>query len=969
MTHAGIERRRIIGCAVCAWLVAGWVFGGAPAAPMPLQGATLRMAFGFKDKQPMAWGGKLELSQGRVVALTLRPPTRGKVEGNSWQLGTVRQRSRMPGKKGRIVRPVLEATLAAPLAAKVTLRTKQGDATFTLGDLQPGEAKMLIDAQVRVVREALSVRVTSQPTEDDWPAAATAPNGTIWVAYAAYQQAGPLDAKKLHEQKKFDSLKPTNNGDLVRLTAFDGKGWSAPTDVAGPKLDAWRPAVAVDGKGIVWVVWSQRVEANFDLYARSYDPTTGSMGAVQRLTSAPGADINVVAATNPKTGAVALVWQGWRKDSFDILTATLAGGKATAERALAASAGNEWCPAAAFDSQGRLHVAFDTYERGNYDVVLIGDALGGSPRARALAATPRYEARPSVAIDGSDRVWVAYEVGDVNWGKDTGLRWKGRTGNMLYVRRDIHVRCVSGDAVTQPTGRVTAQPVKAGYPRGSVPALRRISLPRIGFDGDGRLWLLYRRHPSPGGGGEIWASFATVHTGDGWGPATPLPNSSNVLDNRPALVALKGGPLLALHSSDYRVGSTRNAKQNDLHCTVLNAPEGAKPPTRVAPVAAPEQTAVAVHPTEAVDVKRVQAYRATMGGKAYRLLRGEFHRHTALTAHQDMDGTLEEMWRYAIDAASMDWIGNGDHENGYLVEYLWWIVQKQTDIYHHSPRFTPMFTYERSRSYPSGHRNTMFARRGIRPLPYHPGGRNMMFGTPEAGAPDIKTLYAYLRHFDGICASHTSGTNMGTDWRDNDPEVEPVVEIYQGLRQNYEHEGAPGSAKGVKDSIGGYKKAGFVWNAWRQGYKLGIQASSDHYSTHISYAIVYAEATTREAILDAFKKRHCYGANDNIILDVRCGQHMMGDIFEHSGKPTLDLTVVGTDPIARISIVRGVGKEVPRYVHDIGPDQKEVKLSWTDQDPAVGQESYYYVRVEQRRPEGGYGALAWASPMWITCKP
>ena len=32
---------------------------------------------------------------------------------------------------------------------------------------------------------------------------------------------------------------------------------------------------------------------------------------------------------------------------------------------------------------------------------------------------------------------------------------------------------------------------------------------------------------------------------------------------------------------------------------------------------------------------------------------------------------------------------------------------------------------------------------------------------------------------------------MGTDWRDNDPELEPVVEIYQGARNNYEHEGAP----------------------------------------------------------------------------------------------------------------------------------------------------------------------------------
>jgi len=31
--------------------------------------------------------------------------------------------------------------------------------------------------------------------------------------------------------------------------------------------------------------------------------------------------------------------------------------------------------------------------------------------------------------------------------------------------------------------------------------------------------------------------------------------------------------------------------------------------------------------------------------------------------------------------------------------------------------------------------------------------------------------YQLLR--GGICASHTSGTGMGTDWRDNDPEVEP----------------------------------------------------------------------------------------------------------------------------------------------------------------------------------------------------
>ena len=124
---------------------------------------------------------------------------------------------------------------------------------------------------------------------------------------------------------------------------------------------------------------------------------------------------------------------------------------------------------------------------------------------------------------------------------------------------------------------------------------------------------------------------------------------------------------------------------------------------------------------------------------------------------------------------------------------------------------------------------------------------------------------------------------MGTDWRDNDPEVEPVVEIYQGHRHNYEHFGAPRSPTEATQ-IGGYQPAGFIWNALEKGYRLGFESSSDHVSTHLSYAIVYAEDTTRPAIIDAFKKRHCYAATDNILLDVRSGDHLMGDIFATEGE-------------------------------------------------------------------------------------
>jgi hypothetical protein len=54
-----------------------------------------------------------------------------------------------------------------------------------------------------------------------------------------------------------------------------------------------------------------------------------------------------------------------------------------------------------------------------------------------------------------------------------------------------------------------------------------------------------------------------------------------------------------------------------------------------------------------------------------------------------------------------------------------------------------MFNYERSVNYPEGHRNVLFAQRGIRPLPRLPiSGR-----TDSSPAPDTTMLYNYLKFF------------------------------------------------------------------------------------------------------------------------------------------------------------------------------------------------------------------------------
>src|SRR5262249_12867546 len=310
---------------------------------------------------------------------------------------------------------------------------------------------------------------------------------------------------------------------------------------------------------------------------------------------------------------------------------------------------------------------------------------------------------------------------------------------------------------------------------------------------------------------------------------------------------------------------------NQIYASVINLPPKKGVPKLVAIVDGPRPGNPAAK-RERAAVAAIRKYRIDAGGKSLQILRGEFHRHTEISWDGSPDGSLEDMFRYAIDAAGMDWIGNGDHDNGAGREYSWWLVQKHTDAYHVAKAFTPMFTYERSVAYPHGHRNCMFAKRGIRTLPRLAGRE----GVKEEGGvhpDDVKMLYRYLHEHDGICAMHTSATSMGTDWRDNDPVAEPIVEIYQGDRMSYEHEAAPRAGYDPKTAkepanVAGWFPKGFVNLALKdKGYKMSFQASSDHWSTHISYCLVLAERHDRQSILDAIKKRHVYGATDNIIVD------------------------------------------------------------------------------------------------------
>ena len=374
-------------------------------------------------------------------------------------------------------------------------------------------------------------------------------------------------------------------------------------------------------------------------------------------------------------------------------------------------------------------------------------------------------------------------------------------------------------------------------------------------------------------------------------------------------------------------------------------------------------------PHESENVARVRAHRAG----PLRIVRGDLHRHTELS--QDIggldDGSLIEFYRYMIDVANMDFGASTDHQGG-GTDYWNYLTQEFTDMFHFPQRYSSLYAYERNMGNPFGHRNIIHTKRNYSVVPFFqrmdkqfempdtPDGELLTFNSMSFGGAvpnDTQLLYESLRKSGGLAIPHTSGTDtMGTDWRDNDPKLDPVLEIYQGARQNYEAKNAP---RGIKDgeeakALGGFQEPGLVWNAWKKGYRIGVIASSDHYSTHISYAMVYTPSTAREDIFNSIRKRHTYAATDNIVLEFWLGQHFMGDDFTAAAPQRIRVKAQGTDNIETIHLIRDA-----QYIYKWSPGTRDVDFQFSDPAPGKGQH-WYYVRVEQKN-----GELAWSSPIWV----
>jgi hypothetical protein len=769
--------------------------------------------------------------------------------------------------------------------------------------------------------------------QSDYPAIAYANDGALWTAWVEWND------------KEADRV-------LARRRGANGQ-WSVPVPVSQGWGDHYLPAAAAVKEGVL-VVWSSQVNGNFDLYSVTISGQ-GRVSRPERVTTAPHSDFNVRAASD-KAGNVTIVWQSFRNGNADVFARRYSAGRWGREIQVSGSRASDWEPAVALDSQGRAWISWDTYEPGNYDVMLrsFDGAVLGSPVT--VTTEPAAQFHSAVTVDRQDRVWVAWDEAGPNWGKDYSSSSAAPGAEGLHARRSLGIRVYANGRVQEPAANL------------SKVLTRRMTqfaeLPHLAVDGSGAVTLVFR-HWTYTRPHEIYHFYATRLSGGEWSLPWQYGSSSGQNTQRASLALDPAGNIDASYASDGRAPAVASKSQaHALHyVTYVAKLQKAEAPTSVSlsPVSQPARQLAPL---------RRPRHSMTVAGTTYKLMLGDCHRHTDIRGHSGVDGSVLDTYRYAMDAAQLDYLGTSDHNEvtggGWadgLRDYQWYWVQKAADLMTHSPVFTGMYSYEHSMASPGGHRNVLFLKRGA-PLRMIDRGKG-----PEAADNLPPAMWKFWEENvltqpgqKSVIVPHTFAAGPLADWNWPNARFDCLLEIYQGARGSYEAWRMPEGEKrgGTQTDRPGH----FAQDALAKGNIYGFVSFSDHRSTHNSWAAVWAKQENREGILDGMYARRTYAGTDEMILRVRAGDHLPGEEWTApAARPVrIEALIDAPDTILRVDVVKD-GK----YVYTTRPMARSTKLSWQDTEAKPGT-SYYYVRVFQRDTEkpDGDPEIGWVSPFYVT---
>ncbi len=803
-------------------------------------------------------------------------------------------------------------------------------------------------------------RLSAGRTYDNQPAVAETSEGTSWVAWVRYYN---------------------HQADEIVVASRHGDRLAEPVVLTRRKGQYIRPVLAAAGNE-VWCAWTvtEPDKVSTVWYSRM---AAGQWSAPQRVIpdqDRPHQNPEIAAAAD---GRVAVVCQVHTGAGYDVYIRVWEGKEWGPVFPLSEGEVNDWDPSVAFDAKGGIHVVWSSYREGDYDIYWT--PRPGRVNPRRISARGEYDLHPSIAASPDGTLWVSWDVvriplhGHSGRTTITGANHRGGTpaqGDSRGVEMSaIEVRVLDGDKV-----RVPGKPrEELAPPKGFL--LAHCAMAKVAVGPGGEPWVFHRalrRAANSPGIGYYWDLLARPFRAGKWGEAVHFSEADGYLEEAGLASTPRG--IRVAYGGEHRnahipkQGAARPANPAPPHEDPPGTPPHdhhrdfdrtkgwngevylatvAEPPAK-----GPERSALAEAPAPADrparDLPRAPRYRVAVGQRLFQLLWGDTHRHSNVSrCSQGAEPSPDDLYRYGEDICRYDFLALSDHAEDPrqapydVIDYYWWKQQKLADLYHVPGAMSVLYNFEWSLPFPHGHHNTIFPSRPTIRL-----DRSLAASSTLAGGWKLLEK----EKLKAITIPHTGADpRMGTAWEVQDDRYQRLCEIFQACRGSYEHSGCP------REFTQTGNKQGFYWNALEKGYHVGVIASTDH-GYGCSYACVYAEANTREAVWQAMWDRRTYGATTyGLVLDFRSGEHWMGEEWSSKEAAPLQIYVKGAKPIRSVEII---GRS--RVLHAEGSADKplnkpEHRIEWQDPDwAAQTQEQWYYVRVIQVDDE-----MAWSSPVWV----
>lgn len=733
-------------------------------------------------------------------------------------------------------------------------------------------------------------------------------------------------------------------GDVVMLSALDESGRALnPFPVTAQPARYAYPTITVDASGQGWLSWEAFDPAYeiWNIMLASLGPD-GAIGQTIRINEGRGHAINHRLAAHPD-GGLWCAWQGsWSADNFDVFARRInPDGSLDAVSTVSNSNRGDWHPAVGVTSDGRVIVAWDSYDGTSFNVLARQfETENGWSDIIAVAQSDAFEGRADIACDSRGHAWITWEEGSRNWGKPyrgIATKWNGITDayGPVHRFRMIHLAQINADGSVQPFAHPMSMPalgrakMRADKREGAELLGAFYERPRIVIDGLDRLWVVYRHFYQPQLGSVEpvkhhveagWSVYARCIDGAKWSKLFALDQKQRDGLQRLSVTGTDTGVQIA-----WSVG--RTDRRDDPEARGIGVASVVQMPGQ------PSRPGLLLrnNPVVLNDIqpKRLAMEPTVVGGIEYQVFFGDLHRHTDLSlCFPFYDGSLDDAYRYGIEAAELDFLGVTDHARdiaqGNALSQMWWRSTKEVTRHLLKGHFEPYFAFERSTG--NTDHNVISLRddmlRSHRPL--------------------ITEFWKEM-DLDTITIPHGTAARpnqplCGRIWEWHDDIKRPLLEMYQGFRDDAVDDGA---------------KLGLDL-----GYHFGFIASSDHLSTSASYACVWSPMQGREPVFRSMQSRRTYGATDNIRLIFRSGDRWMGERMSAASAPLFQVEIDGTAPIETLTTY--VDGEVARRMDYTTVTTDRIRTSYIPTIEGAG-EHYVYIHVMQSD-----GNQAWSSPIWVT---